>query len=173
MRWKRTSQYIDSCNINFGLYLTSFLERSYVVYAAACILILEANEALGRSYVHSCHVGKMDEVPVDSNKQDNRIWLSYKQLDTSERNIDLSEGSMKRKFYTLSQQILRNSLSNLFSSTTLLRIFEVQIKSLSPDVLVEAFFGRWRNILIVSFAIHYQLISIIWEYDMISAADCW
>ena len=78
----------------------------------------------------------MDEVPVDSNKQDNRIWLSYTELDTSERNIDLSEGSMKRKFYTLSQQILRNSLSNLFSSTTLLRIFEVQIKGLSSDVLV-------------------------------------
>ena len=82
----------------------------------------------------------MDEVPVDSNKQDNRIWLSYTELDTSERNIDLSEGSMKRKFYTLSQQILRNSLSNLFSSTTLLRIFEVQIKGLSSDVLVVAFF---------------------------------
>jgi hypothetical protein len=111
---KRTSQNTDTCNINFGLYLTSFLERSSVVYAAICILILEANEALGLSYVHSCHVGKMDEVPVDNNKQDNRIWLSYKELGTSERNIDLSEGSMKRKFCTLSQQILRYSLSNLF-----------------------------------------------------------
>ena len=67
--------------------------------------------SVGRSYVHSCHVGKMDEVPVDSNKHDNRILLSYKELGTSERNIDLSEGSMKRKFYTISQQILRNSLS--------------------------------------------------------------
>lgn len=84
----------------------------------------------------------MDEVPIDSNKQDNRIWLSYKELGTSERNIDLSEGSMKRKFYTLPQQILRNSLSHLFSSTTLLRSFEVQIKGLRLAVLVEAFCGR-------------------------------
>ena len=84
------------------------------MYAATCILILEANEALFRSYVHSCHVGKMDEVPVDSNKEDNRILLSYKELGTSEQNIDLSEGSMKRKFYTLSQQILRNTISTLF-----------------------------------------------------------
>ena len=139
---KRTSQYVDTCNINFVPYLTSFLERNYVVYAATCILILESNEALDHSYVHSCHAGKMDEVPVDSNKQDNRIWLSYKELGRSERNIDHSEGSRKLKFYTLSQQILRNSLSNLFSSTTLLRIFEVQIKGFSPAVLVEACCGR-------------------------------
>jgi len=68
--------------VSFGLYLTSFLERSYVVYAATCILSLETNEALGRSYVHCCHVGKVVEVPVDSNKEDNRIWLGYKELGT-------------------------------------------------------------------------------------------
>jgi hypothetical protein len=138
---KRTSQNIDTCNINFGLYLTSFLERSYVVYAATCILILEANEALDRSCVHSCHVGKMDEVHVDSNKQDNRIWLSYKELSTLERNIDLSEGSLKRKFCTVSQQNLRNSSSTLFSCTTVFRILEFQIKVLSTAALVEAFCG--------------------------------
>jgi hypothetical protein len=115
----------------------------------------------------------MDEVPVDSNRQDDRIWLSYKELGTSERNIDLSDVSVKRKLYTQSQQILRNSLSTLFSSTILLRIFDVQIKGLSLSVLVEAFCGRWRKMLILSFAIHYQLISIIWEYDMIAAADWW
>jgi len=87
----------------------------------------------------------MDEVPVDSNKQDNRIWLSYKELCTSERNIDLSEGSMKQKFYTLSQQILRNSLSTLLSSATLLCIFEVQIKGISPVLLVEACGRKWKR----------------------------
>jgi hypothetical protein len=34
----------------------------------------------------------MDEVPVDSNKQDNGIWLRYKELSTQERNTDLCAG---------------------------------------------------------------------------------
>jgi hypothetical protein len=45
--------------------------------------------------VQSCHMAKMDELPVDSNKQDNGIWLSYKELSVQERNTDLSEGPYK------------------------------------------------------------------------------
>ena len=56
----------------------------------------------------------MDELPVDSNKQDNGIWLSYKELSVQERNTDLSEGpyklellsSVSREFTELHSQVL-------------------------------------------------------------------